>query len=254
MLPKHFKFSAKISTVAVALASLMLWASSWQWDRYLYKQELVKTYAQQNHASAVEFPLVADRKSYEPLLHHKVRLRGHYDLENQLIVINRRHATGSGYWLLAPFKLSGSDKAVIVSRGFIPFEDRTPQSWRKYDSPGEIEIVGVLQESISGGLFNPSSRVFGVNESQDLRQWRYPDVEEIAKGLSYPLVPFVFIQRLGTSPTGEFPAEAISIRVPPSTHYWYSFEWIGLALATLLIAFLLQAFWRKSAGERSMEF
>lgn len=254
MLPKRFKFSAKITSAAIALASLMLWASSWQWERYLYKEELVKTYAHHHDSVAKELPISLDADVYQPLLHQKVRLRGSYDLENQLIVINRRHATGSGYWLLAPFRIAGSETAVIVSRGFIPFEDRTPESWRKYDRVGEIELVGVLQESISGGMVNPSSRVFSLKDGEDLKQWRYPDVAEIAKGLPYPVVPAIFVQRLGPPLSGEFPAEAISIRVPPSTHYWYSFEWIGLALATLLIAFLLQAFPRKRPDERDMGF
>ena len=242
---KNFQFSLKISLSALILAAAMLWASSWQWDRYHEKLELLKEY--QNHETAEAMELRPDELSAQDakkLVHKKVKLKGVYDLDNQLIVINRRHASGSGYWLLAPLKVSGQKKSVIVSRGFIPFLDREKETWKKYDVEGEVEVIAVVQESVAQKTtLSPKNST--TNTDNKSLKLLYPEIPVIAKQLDYPVIESIFLQKLGGSSKGEFPAESITFRVPPSTHFGYTFEWIFLAVATLVIAFLLQAFPRK---------
>lgn len=223
----------------------MLTASVWQWKRYGYKIELQKTYAANSTAEALPFPESGKTaQDFEGILYRKVALSGSYDFSRQIVVINRRHAIGAGYWLLTPFKLKNSEQHVIVSRGFIPFEDREPDTWTKYDFSVEEQLQGVTQRTVPPRTwFTPQSAL--DYEEEFPRKWRYPDIENIAKKLPYPVITAVFVQRLGPAPSGTFPAEAITFDVPPSTHFGYAIEWILLALATLIVAFLLQSFPRR---------
>jgi len=238
----------------------MIWASSWQWERYEYKVELLKQYESHDLDSAIDLNALnldtLESDKAKALVHKKVKVKGYFDLNNQMIIINRRHKTGSGYWLLSPLMLPYSEKIVLMSRGFIPFVDREPISWKKYD----LKDVYTFE----------------------VHKWLYPDLPLIAKQLPYPIVEDFFLQKLGgpnkqvveqakppkgleevetaeepsnspTKPlTSIFPAESITFKVPPSTHFGYTIEWLLLALATLVISFLLQAYPRKPKKKAPM--
>jgi protein SCO1/2 len=262
MLPKTFKFSPILTIAAIMLAAVMLWASKWQWRRYHEKVALVESYSTQSKVAALPYPDSGSPFERSAVIGKKVSLKGEFDFERQMIVINRESAAGPGFWLLAPFKVYDSavtdsgakiapgrsePKAVIVSRGFIPFEDDTPEKWRKYDlvdqlQSGAIEIQGVAQPSVAQRFsFGPSNPETGPNLPFKTR-WLFPEIEKIAKQLPYSVATELYIQKLGGGPLNGFPAEDVRIEVPPSTHFGYTIEWIFLAIATLTISFLIQAF------------
>lgn len=250
-LPKTFRFSMRISLICLVLSFVMLRAATWQWSRYLYKVQLGEAYRTHAQSPALHLPLEGvSATDFQPVLHRKVHVTGSYDFEHQMIVLNRRHVTGPGYWLLTPMKIQGSEKYVIVSRGFIPFQDATAESWQKYNFSSQEEFDAIVQPTIASRTFFEGS-TFGVKNKQETsdsgfqQKWLYPDVEKIAKQLPYPVITSVFLQHFGTPPIGMFPAESVSIDVPASTHYGYTIEWIFLAIATIVIGFLLQAYPRK---------
>jgi surfeit locus 1 family protein len=221
----------------------MFRAGYWQWERYLYKVELLKTYEQDSLVSAQNFPTIDSLDTdLSRLVHRKVRIEGEYDYSRQMIVINRAHKYGAGYWLLTPLKLKDQNYSIIVSRGFIPFEDRTPESWGKYTFSQQDQFDGVLQETVRRRTFltpdNPQTSL----SSEFERVFLYPDIERIVDQLPYQTLSGIFVQRLGNPPSGQFPAQDVAERVPPSTHFGYWIEWNLLGLATLLIGFLMQAF------------
>lgn len=220
----------------------MVIASRWQWQRYLYKTELVQSYQTNSQSLPEALPPVADETKLEEFIHRKVYLDGEYDFEHQIIIMNQRHRTGPGYWLVTPFKPPGSGTYFLVSRGFIPYADATPESWKKYEFAKAERIEAVVQEAIGHRSALSPDSFFGNTTDNFPRKWLYPDLEKIAKVLPYPVHSGIFLQRLGSPPIGEFPAESVSIRVPPSTHFGYSIEWALLAFSSLTVGFLLQAF------------
>lgn len=249
---KRFRFSPKITTICVLIAGVMLWCSNWQWNRYLAKSELVETYAENYSAEPLPFPPKLNGEDpYESVTHRRVRLSGTYDYERELIVTNRKHASGPGHWLLTPLKLEGSDRYVMVSRGFIPFADRQLDSWGQYRGPDQETLDGVVQPAKKKKFLGPSNPTVGPNEPYQTI-WYYPEISKMAIQLPYPVIEEVFVQRIGGLPDKEFPAQSISIAVPPQTHFGYTIEWILLALATLGIGFLLQAFPRKRAAAAAL--
>ncbi len=251
---KRFEFSPFKTIFAILLATVMLKASAWQWERYKFKVELIEQL--KSNSTLVAVPLLNFTDSFsdpEALLHKKVSAKGSYDFDRQAIIINRTYSTGSGYWLLAPFKLEGTNQAVIVSRGFIPFEDRTPDTWTKYNSSsGKIE--GVVQLSVSKKILTPSNPKTGDGQPF-AHKFLYPEIDAMARQLPYSVIEGFFIQRLSEekfdprSPV--YPAEDVKIDVPPEVHYGYTFEWIILAFATLSVSFLLQAFPRNPKAKKS---
>lgn len=239
------------TAITLALACVMITCSYWQRNRYYWKVELVKTYKANSSAPAPEFPGAAlangpdgKKSSVEAALvsslrFKKVSLRGTFDYDRQIIVTNRRDVSGPGHYLIAPFHLEGSDKTVLVSRGFIPFENRNAESWTQWNFPQPGVIEAVVQECLSDSTFGPSNPPVGTPENPE-RLWFYEECGKIAQQLPYPIIGSVFVQQLGGAPVGEFPKEAVSIQIPPSTHFGYMIEWALLAFVTLLLGIGLQ--------------
>lgn len=217
--------------------------SYWQWERYLWKVDLVTSYENLQTTAARDFI----GPDYDALVDSPVKLRGRYDYKREVIVTNKKHGENSfstmpGHHLLTPFLIAGENKAVIVSRGFIPFEDRLPETWKKYSfEPVEEELNGVVKRSISPWLIGPKNPATGEGR-EFVSRFFFEEMPKLAAQLPYPVIESVFIQRLGAPPAGEFPRQSVQIEVPPSTHYGYTLEWAALGVVTLLVGALLQLF------------
>lgn len=240
----NFRFSPTITAVCVSLACVMVWASTWQWERYLKKVELVKTYGEHSKSLPLELPL--DTGEFESVFDRKVKIRGTFDYEKQVIVTNRKEVSGPGHLLLTPLKLEDSDKRIIVSRGFIPFEDREPKDWEKYNFEENVEIYGVVKPSVDSMLFAPSNPDANL-QKPFARIWYFPEIGKMAQQLPYPVVSEIYLQKIGAPPKGEFPSEYIRIEVPPQTHFGYTIEWAVLAVVTLLLGFIMQVMPKRRA-------
>lgn len=250
----RFTFSPAITSFCFVLAAAMFWASSWQWQRYHEKTALIDTYSADAEVQPLAFPIrQVAKNSYSDIVDRRVRVRGQYDFKHQVIVTNRKGAAGPGHWLLTPLKIEGSELTVIVSRGFIPFEDRTPETWTKYDFAEMEEFDAVVKPSAEQLFLGPRNPEVGGNQAFQTIFF-FPEVSKFAKQLPYPLIPDIFLQRIGPPPVGEFPAQSILVEVPPSTHFGYTFEWILLGLATLVLGFLAQAFPRRKRPVSSVIF
>lgn len=215
----------------------MLIAANWQWTRYHEKLELVEAY--HNHEKSKPITLEPDSSGHielSPYLHKKIRLVGNFDFSSQVAITNRRHAKGFGHWLMTPFSVQNSREKILISRGFIPYEDREIETWGKYNSASN-EVVGVVQKSVSKRSgFSPSA-------SMTLPHlFLYPDLALIRDIKIADINTEYYIQSISEPILNGYPSTDISIDVPPSTHFWYTFEWIGLSFLTLLISFLIQIF------------
>lgn len=240
LLPSTFHFSWKVTLVCFILATVMVRCSFWQWDRYKKKVALLETYASDSTTPPLSFPGQANA-DMTPYLHHRVTLSGRYDFERQVIVTNKRQGTGPGHALLTPLIIDGTDTAILISRGFIPFTDMTPDTWGKYDEAEKVHLQGIVKPAIRGYVFGPSNPEVGANKPFATR-WLFEDIQEMAKQLPYPVISTVYIQRIGAPVGGEYPAEMISVEVPPRVHFGYTIEWAILAIVTLVIGYVLQAF------------
>ena len=233
---KNFVFSWKMTIIALLLASLMLKASNWQWRRYIEKSQLVETYKSDYKAENLE---VLSEASLAKLIYKKAQINGEFNYSKQFLIANRRDATGPGFWLITEFDLANSDKSILVSRGFIPFSDRNPENWLKYNAEARGYVTGVVQSS------NPERSILSPAKisSQPEHIFMFPDVEKICQKFNKPCANTnFFIQKTSLPNEPIFPKESISIQVPPSTHFGYTFEWILLAMLTLGVSFFLQAF------------
>ena len=77
-------------------------------------------------------------------------VRGTYDFSQEIVLRNRTHNEIPGVHSLVPLRIAGSDAAVLVDRGWIPYELATPElRARFHDAAGEVAVRGVLRRSVA---------------------------------------------------------------------------------------------------------
>lgn len=132
----------------VASLSMVLTASLglWQLDRASQKRALQQGIAERAVQPAwTAAQLLANNDDATAGLHRRVDLLGQWVPGTQRFLDNRPMSGRTGFIVLAALRLSGSDRAVLVQRGWVPrdFQDRS----RLPDVPlptGEVRVQGRL--------------------------------------------------------------------------------------------------------------
>jgi surfeit locus 1 family protein len=161
-----------------------------------------------------------------------VQIVGEYDFENQIAVRNQYYRDQYGYHLLTPLLSQGT--AVLVDRGWIPADgNSTPEDWRKYDQAGTVKVIGQIRL----GLGKPA--IGGVADAlpaagSRLAIWNNADVAQVAKQLSYPVLP-VYIQMNADVADGEPPIPyQPEIELTEGPHFGYALQWFTFATILLV--------------------
>ena len=121
------------------LISLTVWGllslGFWQLDRADEKRgiENAIVLAQSSPAQLVDADDIHTKE------HYRVLLSGYFDTNKQFIYDNQIVDQISGYYVLTPFVLKGDSKAVLINRGFIPWNGRR-------DKLADIDIADKLTE------------------------------------------------------------------------------------------------------------
>ena len=55
---------------------------------------------------------------------HRVEVEGEYSVEQQFLLDNMLHDGAAGYHVLTPLRMRGSERRVLVNRGWVPVGDR----------------------------------------------------------------------------------------------------------------------------------
>lgn len=235
----RFKLVPFIATVLVVILGVSL--GQWQDRRAAYKmaQELryqagstgapLEVGAQPISASLVEF--------------RRVRMRGQFVADWPIYLDNRPYQGRAGFYLLMPFKIAGSDMAVLVARGWLPRDLADRSKLPDYGTPsGMVTVEGVARlgpgQVMQLGTPPPLQRQAIVQNAT---------VQEMASASGLRMQPFIVEQSMpaGLDDTGivhEWPAPSLGV----DKHKGYAFQWYGLALMAVIF-FVVTGFRRGKA-------
>ncbi len=131
----RFRFSIPASLIVATLA-LLISLGFWQLDRANEKRAIENQIARANSGDVELINSVEFLKEKE---YYHVRLQGSYIDDKQFIYDNQIVDQISGYYVLTPLVLKGDSKAVLINRGFIPWNGRR-------DKLADIDIADKLTE------------------------------------------------------------------------------------------------------------
>ena len=209
---------------AVALAAMALTASlgRWQLSRAAEKEALQAAIAERQRLPALDGASLAQALSDDQareLLHRAITLRGQWLADRTVFLDNRPMARQTGFYVLTPLRLTGSDRVVLVQRGWAPRHQVDRSLLPPVQTPtGEVQV--------SGRIAAHPPRVYRLGQEQGgaIRQNLDLDAWRAETGL--PLAPVLVVQT-GAASDGlqrDWPEAASGVE----KHYGYAFQWFGL--------------------------
>jgi len=109
------------ASLIIATLVLLISLGFWQLDRADEKRAIEDQIASANSG---DVELVTSVEFLKDKEYYHVRLQGSYVGDKQFIYDNQIVDQISGYYVLTPLILKGTSKAVLINRGFIPWDGR----------------------------------------------------------------------------------------------------------------------------------
>jgi len=232
------------ATLAVVLGlALLIRLGFWQLDRLAERRA-----ANAHLVAQLEMPPL--NLTGQPLAPagvdlRRANVRGSYDFAQEMVLRNRAFDGAPGVHLIRPLRIAGSDTAVLVDRGWIPYDQALPDYRKVYDQPvGEVEVQGVLHLSQPRlNSLSPADPPLSPDRPR-LDEWFRIDIPRIQQQIPYPLLPVYLEQgqpNLAAVPpmstSDALPRPDIQIDLSDGPHLSYAIQWFSFA-AILLVGYV----------------
>jgi surfeit locus 1 family protein len=220
-------------TVLVILgAALCVRLGIWQLDRLAQRRASNAHYAEMVSAPAVNLPTDAglDLSTME---YRAINASGNYDFSRQIVLFNQYFRGQIGYHILTPLVLSNGT-AVLVDRGWIPAESKTPESWSHYDEPNPASVQGIIRLSRAKADFTGQTDPALASGETRRDIWIFPNIARIQQQMNYKLLPIYIQKNMGQSgDTPPVPDQPV-VDISEGPHFGYALQWFTFALILLL--------------------
>jgi len=242
-----------LGILAIIIAGVCIRLGLWQLDRLHERRRDNARIAVGIVGAPVDMEMVGGDSSRSRAL--RVRVRGDYDFDNEIVLINRSRDGAPGVHLLTPIRRAGQDTAVLVNRGWVYSADGAtvdPTRWREPVAASGVAYVSWLPSTGTrqSGQRTASSAVVSAS-----RRVAHADRDAVARLVPYPIAPYQLILLdstavadagaayggVGVGPMGT--AEAIDttrpVRIPlpaldEGPHKSYAIQWFAFAAIALI--------------------
>ena len=213
----------------IATLALLITLGFWQLDRADEKRAIEDQVANAN-ANIAELITDVDLLSEKEYYH--VHLQGSYVGDKQFIYDNQIVDQISGYYVLTPFVLKGDSRAILINRGFIPWNGRR-------DQIADIDIGAKIAE-VKVQISKPVKRM--ELKASEITQ-DFPvlvqalDVDEMSAIASLDFANIVGL--LGPESENGFVRKWDPYTGSIERHIGYAIQWFLMALVLSIIGALL---------------
>jgi surfeit locus 1 family protein len=234
-------FWPTVFTVPAVL--LMLGLGVWQIQRLHWKEGLIAERTERTSAPAIALPGAdADVGSLE---YRHVTASGEF-VHGKEIFLGARSMNGNpGYHVVTPLR-TADGRTILVDRGWIPLDRKTPDKRAAGNVTGPITVDGVLRLEGTQTWFVPDNR-------PDLNFFFWVDLPTMAKLAGLPNTETRYFVEAGKAPNpGGFPIGGQTRINLPNDHLQYAITWFSLAIALSVIYVLYHRQQDKEAKEKPM--
>jgi len=227
----QFKASLFLTVLAILVLALLVSLGNWQLARAKEKQDLIDLQASRISLSPV--PIEKVDVTQDDLRYLPVKLEGQFDLEHQVLIDNQIKKGQVGYAVLTPLLL-GSNKSILVNRGWVPLGNDRSVLPNIEISVGSVSISGHFDHFPSVGL-----KLEGADQLS--KGWpavtQVVDVNKVAERLGYSVLPYQVL--LGSDETNGYDREWVPMKMGPEKHHGYAFQWFALSAAWIVLYFVV---------------
>lgn len=232
------------SVLVLAAAAVMLRLGIWQLDRLEWRQNFNARVQEQMDAE----PLVLDESSLDldlySMEYRQVIVTGTYLPEDEIVLRNQvwegEFGTELGVALFTPLLIEGTDRAILVERGWIPQENVDREARSVYRENEVVTVMGRLRRAETD--FNINKWLHpdpGLPADQNrLDAWNNLDLDRVASQMETPLLP-VYLQLVPEEQQTDPPyASQPFLDLSEGPHLGYAIQWFIFA-SLLLVGYPL---------------
>jgi surfeit locus 1 family protein len=220
------KISKRFLFLCVVFFILCCLLGVWQVHRYHDKKAMLTTF--ERRAMELPEPFQWLSGSEDELQFQPVSVEGHYDNNLIMFVQNRMHEGRLGYEVLTPMRLEGSDKLLLVDRGWL----------EKPDDKALPDILPIKKKQRVKGyikFLNEYQFILGKNiieSSQNPVVMQKIDIDELSQLTHQTFYPFIV--RLDPASKNGFVRHWVIASVSPERHVMYAVQWFAFAILILV--------------------
>lgn len=218
-------------TIAAAVSLVVLLGlGTWQMQRLAWKNDLIMQIEARAQAAPVSLDAaIAQWRESGDVEYLRIRFDGRF-LNNGEAHLFTTHKGRTGWRVIAPFQ--SGDHIVLVDRGFVPDQLKSPDKRAAGNAKRDWSIVGLARASQAQGLFVPDN-------DPAANSWFWRDLSAmgtvlLATGEAARLVPFFVEAEAGEVPGG-WPKGGVTRLALTNKHLEYALTWYGLAVTLLFV-------------------
>jgi surfeit locus 1 family protein len=205
----------------------------WQLDRLAQRRAFNERVLAQIAAERLDLNVDLPSDLYE-MEYRKVTVRGRYDFSQEVLLRNQVWENRLGFRVLTPLQIEGRAEAVLVDRGWIPYEQSAPELRSAFAETGLVTVNGVLRRPQSqpdfGGIADPTLSP-GQNR---LDAWNIVNLERIQQQVNLPLLP-MYVQQAADEAWVGPPYRSLALpEISEGSHLGYAIQWFSFSVLLLV--------------------
>lgn len=219
-----------ITTLLVVMAvGVMARLGLWQLDRLEQRREFNQRVLAQVDAPPLDLNQSLPLDQLYDMEYRRVRVRGVYDPQNEVVLRNQVYQNQPGYHLLTPLRIEGSEYAILVDRGFVPMDQASAEQREQYVEIGTVEVQGRFLRPHVPRFAGAPDPTLAPGETR-LDAWNAVNLERIQQQTTYPLLSVYLQVEVDPANTAGFPvAQVEQPDVSEGPHMGYALQWFAFA-------------------------
>lgn len=212
---------------------ILIGLGTWQMQRLFWKEQLIAQIEQQTHATPKALAEVeAEFMRSGTVDYIPVNLRGTFQHDHEQYFFTT-FMGNAGYAVYTPLILDDG-RAILINRGFVPYEKQKPATRFQGQVEGEVSITGLARDPL---IAKPSSYLPDNEPAKQLYYWKDWGMMMENSGLSqdHDFVGF-FVDADAAPNLGGLPTGGITILQQPNNHLQYAGTWFALAAVLLVMS------------------
>ena len=218
------KLVPTLFTVPALIALLGL--GTWQVQRLQWKDDLIQKLDARAVAPVTAPPAASDDLS--AFEYRRIRVRGVFRHDREFYLVGRSLRGQAGLHVLTPLERAGGGPAILIDRGWAPFDRRDPATRAKGQIAGTVEIEGLLRLAKGKGTFQPD------NEAEK-NTWYFIELDGMSQASGVRLAEGYYLVASPMKVPGSLPVAGQWRLKVRNDHLQYALTWFSLAIALLVI-------------------